>query len=500
MTDSAKTPRAPELIWDGDLFGRRADAELLIEYIESIGGRVPIREDSRGYTISVDADYGIGKSYFLRRLAEHLSINHPVAFVDAWADDLADEPLTAITATLKKAIAPLTQKEPALDAKWKAVASKSGEVAKIVAKGLLKKGLGLIITSAAVEAADAVLSELPESSSERISESINDAGKDAASEAVESLVKKPASELMAERINNFEAGQRAIKELKESLSDLIGQLPINGNDVPIVVVIDELDRCRPTYAVKLLEETKHLFDVPGIVFILGMHSDQLSRSVAGAYGPDFDGVGYLRRFINRQYSLRVPNMEPLVKHLIQQNQIPEDKLGFPRIAVDDHRSTVRTPEEVISKYMEMYGLTARDAFSLIDLIQTSAAVTGGHVLFMPYLLPLLAGKVKGKKRGEPADIVNLPTWNFMLHDWSSNTPSKVGPEALFKEMKIRASWSSRQLMNSTNSGDRYSELAQSAMGGVDVRVAPLALLSAYTSLVEAVSRFSNPNLQDSEPR
>ena len=40
-----------------------------------------------------------------------------------------------------------------------------------------------------------------------------------------------------------------------------------------MVCVDELDRCRPEYALSLLEVTRHLFDMPGVVVLL----DPLSR-------------------------------------------------------------------------------------------------------------------------------------------------------------------------------------------------------------------------------
>ena len=63
---------------------------------------------------------------------------------------------------------------------------------------------------------------------------------------------------------------------------------------PLVVVIDELDRCRPDYAISLLEIVKHFFSVPNIHFILGVNLDALCHSVKVRYGESFDGRGYLR--------------------------------------------------------------------------------------------------------------------------------------------------------------------------------------------------------------
>jgi hypothetical protein len=74
----------------------------------------------------------------------------------------------------------------------------------------------------------------------------------------------------------------------------------------VVIIIDELDRCRPTYAIELLERVKHLFDASGVVFILGIDRSQLNHSIRSLYGSEFDATGYLRRFIDLDYRLPEP--------------------------------------------------------------------------------------------------------------------------------------------------------------------------------------------------
>lgn len=96
-------------IWEGDLLERKEEAQLFINYIESVSQRPNVREDVSSFTISVDAGYGEGKTYFLKRVAEQMKLNHPVAFVDAWRDDLADEPLTALVVTLQDALGDLIE-------------------------------------------------------------------------------------------------------------------------------------------------------------------------------------------------------------------------------------------------------------------------------------------------------------------------------------------------------------------------------------------------------
>ena len=64
----------------------------------------------------------------------------------------------------------------------------------------------------------------------------------------------------------------------------------------IVVMIDELDRCRPDYAVRFLETVKHIFEVDHVAFVIAMNREQLVESVRDVYGAGFDAENYLERF------------------------------------------------------------------------------------------------------------------------------------------------------------------------------------------------------------
>lgn len=92
----------------------------------------------------------------------------------------------------------------------------------------------------------------------------------------------------------------------------IGSQPVGADEAsegckPLVVVIDELDRCRPTYAIELLEVAKHLFAVDGVVFVLGVNRSELAESVKAVYGASFDAEGYLHRFIDIDIRLPQPD-------------------------------------------------------------------------------------------------------------------------------------------------------------------------------------------------
>lgn len=490
LADMQGCDPSPESIWSGDLFGRREEAELLIGYVESVGNQDSLQEDCRGFTISVDAQYGTGKSFFLRRFAQHLKASHPVAFVDAWADDLADEPLTAIAATLKSALEPLTSKSQRVRNRWDKVSEKTGEVAKIVAKGVMKKGLGLLITGAAVEAIDEIMKP-DEDDLENVKREVGGLVDGTVGKA-EADLSKSGKDLMASKIADFERGQNAIRDLKASLAELVQALPLNGLKSPIVIIIDELDRCRPTYAVKLLEEIKHLFDVPGIVFVLGMNSDQLSKSISGAYGSAFDGRSYLRRFINRQYSLSVPSSAPLVDLLLRERKVDLGKLYFLPIKEGGRELEEESVGGVISRYMAAYSMTARDAFQIVDLVHTSCLVTGGRGLFMPLFLPMVFGHIKGLTGGKIPEVTNKPGWSHFYYDSAGDSGDYISIElnSLIDQVKLRAEWSIREYSTASNNGDSLAFIlidyaSRSRGGAVD------SSLSSYGNLIQYLGRFSD---------
>ena len=69
------------------------------------------------------------------------------------------------------------------------------------------------------------------------------------------------------------------------------------HDGPLIVIIDELDRCHPSYALELLATVRHLFNVDGVVkIVLAINRAELAHSVQSIYGPDFSADRYLRRF------------------------------------------------------------------------------------------------------------------------------------------------------------------------------------------------------------
>ncbi len=84
---------------------------------------------------------------------------------------------------------------------------------------------------------------------------------------------------------------------------------------PLVVFVDELDRCRPPYALSLLETVRHLFAADGVMVVLAINRAELRHSVESVYGNDFDADWYLRRFADLHISLPPPDEQNLTTFL-----------------------------------------------------------------------------------------------------------------------------------------------------------------------------------------
>ncbi len=439
-------------IWAGDLFNRREEAEDLIGYLQSVSTRPAVRDEGHAHVLAVDTSYGQGKSYFLRRLARHMAHEHAVAFVDAWVDDLEDQPMVALVATLDKALQPWVVKHPELADRMIEFRSRAGRVAKIVGVGLAKRAASFVIMGSGAEALG------DEFSNDLVKDLAKDGIKDAANDVVDDITAgfgaRMASSMEA-RISRFRQGQDAIADMKVGLSQIVETLLEAGMKLPITIVIDELDRCRPTYAIKVLEELKHLFDVPGVAFVLGMHGQQLAHSVTAAYGTGFDSQSYLRRFFSRRYVLRDVALTPLVEKLCADLAIPIDRLQAPPIAPNGNaRQPVAEPApKLIAEYIKAYGLAARDAFTILEMLQTAMALTGSGPILLPLLMPMIIAHVQDRTIATVEPIA-APSWVYVTYDHSTMevVTHETTMSNMFAQMHTASLMSGRQLMDMVNRG------------------------------------------------
>lgn len=347
-------------IWAGDKLKRRDEARLLERFLENEVSALVAMQREQAFVLALDAQYGEGKSWFLSRMRRQLSLNHPVAFVDAWIDDANNEPLVSIMAALDEALQPFLRK--------KNVGEKLGNLTRaalpIMGKAFLGAGGKLVskyvgdeFGEEAKETIDAVSKAKPVRKKEDEDSPLS-VGVDKLFDGVSEVVDNAGKALL----DQYRTRQRSREIFKDNLRQLASCVQASDEDPrqsPIFVIVDELDRCRPSYAISLLEEIKHLFDVPGVAFIIALHQDQLEASVKAVYGSEFNARNYLRRFFTRHYELRRLSIRELVVHHF--TAIPKaTKFAHPQTWVGNQIGLM-SPEDVAGGLLSEWAVTPREA-------------------------------------------------------------------------------------------------------------------------------------------
>lgn len=97
------------------------------------------------------------------------------------------------------------------------------------------------------------------------------------------------------------------KSIKEQVDNILNNLLLEHGE-RLVIFIDELDRCRPTFAVELLEQIKHYFDNDKITFVFSTNIKQLQYTIKKYYGEAFEAKRYLDKFFDLTVSLNEVNV------------------------------------------------------------------------------------------------------------------------------------------------------------------------------------------------
>jgi len=103
---------------------------------------------------------------------------------------------------------------------------------------------------------------------------------------------------ITDTFSEYEGRKRAMGSLKKAIREFVEE-----SKAGVWFLVDELDRCRPDYAISYLETIKHIFDVKGAVFLLAADRRQLENSAKSAFGVNLDFEEYFRKFIHREITL-----------------------------------------------------------------------------------------------------------------------------------------------------------------------------------------------------
>lgn len=266
-----------EKAFDGDLWQRKELANRLTDYVSRL---------KVGATIAIDAEWGSGKTWFVNHWKKQLEDRKfDVVYLDAFANDYLEDPFLTISMEIANKI----NVDPSLVKKFK-------EKLTNVYHSILPN-LPILIWSLATSLISA--SYFGKTAAEALKNSTENAG-DFGEESAELLNEKLKEHLSAQ-VENYEQEKQTLIYFKKALAEIAEKL-----DHPLIFIIDELDRCKPEFSIRLIERIKHFFDTPNIIFVLAVNKKQLSESINNFYG--FNDVNdYLEKFIDFNIKLPIPH-------------------------------------------------------------------------------------------------------------------------------------------------------------------------------------------------
>ncbi len=263
-----------------DQLNRKETSKKLSDLVERIDDPL---------VIALDGAWGSGKSVFLKCwVGEHLKHHGEktqTVYFDAFEHDYLDDPLIALTSAISERI----ERDP------ESQSAKAWRMAKNAAPFLGKAALRLG-TAALVGKAISLTGDEDGA--------LNDIGDKFAEEGGD----------IAKSLNGFwkkEDGKRAAMDaFRKALIQLTEPNKDGEPTKKLVIVVDELDRCRPDYALSLLEIIKHFFSVDGVHFVLGVNLKELQNCVRARYGANSDSERYLQKFFHVQMPFTLKKRAP----------------------------------------------------------------------------------------------------------------------------------------------------------------------------------------------
>jgi len=301
------------------------------------------------HSLLLEAGYGMGKTFFATRFAQFLNNKGiETIYFSAWELDYLADPFIAFS----KAITDFEKSKPEIFEKYKLEAEE-------VFKKLQKAIGGFTISIPGV------------------------------SYRTEALIDAFRSEL------------DPIVELRKSLTNFIGCLP-KGK---LVIIVDELDRCRPDYAMKTLECVKHFFDVEGLFVIFPCNKEALHNCVNCLYSinqQNCKGENYFGKFFNDKRTIEPPTAEDyriVVSQYVNANTLQQSLKNKNIVKTSDNFNSITTLVNSLATLGAKNGLTFRQ---LKDICEEIVRICG--YLYEPvrceYLSALMCSMyVKDKSYG-----------------------------------------------------------------------------------------------------
>lgn len=346
-----------------DLFGRKDFGDGLTRLVTNVDDPL---------VIALDGQWGSGKTTFLKMWAGELrKQGFPVVFFDAFANDYMTDAFMALAGQ----IVTLAEKT---DKRRSARSDEFVTQAKRVGKVLLRSSLKIALKSATLGVLD----------SEALEGVAKEATKDIAKEASD-LEDKYIGELLTQQAQEKDAIEGFKKSLEMLSGSLIEEIPAaeNGSNTQkkrLVFIIDELDRCRPDFALSLLERIKHFFMTKNVYFVIGANLQQLCSSVRLCYGQDVDANYYLQKFFHINFEINVAS-DP-----------KNTSIEYVNFLIRQHDIENRQEKDLIEKMVLLAAWSGNLSFRTLERVMSYiciAVAVGYNNIFGPVLIGVLIIKI-----------------------------------------------------------------------------------------------------------
>ena len=289
---------------------------------------------------------------------------HAVVYIDAWKQDFSNDPMLSVVSSIINQLQALLPKEDKTISETLGKASEFMKaIAPIVAKGVMKKATGI---------------------------DLNDDGEHDLTKADEAMLGDIAAKVTDKMIKNHNSTLNSIATFKIAIKEWIEAIQVKSDsNSPTFIFIDELDRCRPTYAVQMLEVIKHFFEMDNIIFVVATDTEQLQHAIKAVYGREFGAQTYLGRFFNRRCTLQSVSKEYFIQNYITQKFKPTESIFEER----DTWPKLRGKDDFVNLIFQLevaFDLSLRDLEQFIDKVISVILSTDKkiNIIFLIYLFML----------------------------------------------------------------------------------------------------------------
>ncbi len=330
-----------------DIFNRKPYGERLMNLIKNSEGEL---------VIALDAAWGEGKSTFIKMWRGMLNQEGIIHFYfDAFSNDYQSDAMLALSSCIYQLI-DKTDSKTQREYKKKAV-----KALKILGRAGLKVG----VKAATAGILDDTIFEVTNTS-----EDVADETSEIIDKYIEGQISKAAE------------NERSLKAFRIHLSDLSKNL---GNGNKIIFIIDELDRCKPSFAISLLESVKHIFSTSNITFLLVMNRLQIEEYIKCEYGQGVDASKYLQKFISIWTSL------PKIKSKFESNQKVYTEYCLSAMGFPDQTNAQDNAKKWLIELLEYYKPTLREVekcisnFAIVHNSSNSSNLSAEYLIVSIYL-------------------------------------------------------------------------------------------------------------------